>query len=189
VAAVGSGLFAVSLIAPSYMDLSGAIRAARTTRHPELLRNAVIAAEASSAPLAATFAQQLAKGYTIRHHPPSRHLTRQLREFLVAKAINVRYPNDQILATYMEHVYMGPGIEGMEAAARAYVGKTTRDLDAAECALLAGMIRSPSSYSPLRHADRAIQRRNDVLNRMLQRGVINQRAFETAIIQPLRPAA
>ena len=132
---------------------------------------------------------QFAKDYTSRHNKPSRNITFNIREIVLSKAISMRYSPNEILSAYMDHVYLGQGVEGLPAAARVYFGKKPQDLDASECALLAGLIRSPASYSPTHHPDRAVQRRNTVLQRMLESGAITQQTFESATQQRIRPAA
>jgi membrane peptidoglycan carboxypeptidase len=179
----------VVLVGSSYQAASDAIRQSSASNHSEQLRSAVLAAETSQQRSSATIAMQLAKDYTFRCYQPSRNVVYNIREFLLSKAISARYSPDKILSAYMDHVYMGKGIEGLPAAARFYVGKNAQDLDASECALLAGLIRSPAAYSPIRHPDRAVQRRNAILERMLQSGAITRQTFEVATRQGIRPAA
>jgi membrane peptidoglycan carboxypeptidase len=179
----------VVLIGSSFQAASHSIRQSSVSNHPEQLRSAVLAAETSQQRSSATIAMQFAKDYTCRSYRPSRNIVFNIREALLSKAISIRYLPKKILSAYMDHVYMGKGIEGLPAAARFYVGRNAHDLDASECALLAGLIESPGSYSPIHHPDRAIQRRNAVLQRMLQSGAISRQTFEAATRQSIRPAA
>jgi membrane peptidoglycan carboxypeptidase len=180
--AVGVG----SLIGASFRKASEAIRRSSGSNHPELLRRAVLAAEAPRNAGEASITNQFAKDYS--YDRSSRRMTALIRELLLSAAIDTCYSSDDILSAYMNSVYMGKGIAGLPAAARAYLGKSPHDLDAAECALLAGLIRSPTYYSPIQHLDRAVQRRNSVLKRMLETGAISSQTFESAKRRSVRVA-
>ncbi len=94
-------------------------------------------------------------------------LKRKLHEAVMAVQLEDRYSKKTILERYLNTVYFGNGAYGVQAAARTYFGKDAKDLDLAQSALLAGVIRSPEDYDPYRHPDAALARRNEVLARML----------------------
>ncbi|MDI6783319.1 MAG: PBP1A family penicillin-binding protein, partial [bacterium] len=81
-----------------------------------------------------------------------------------------KYSKDQILEIYLNQIYFGHGAYGVEAASNLYFGKSATQLNLAECALLAGLIRAPEYYSPFRNLDRAKKRRKHVISRMLEEG-------------------
>ena len=93
---------------------------------------------------------------------------RKLQELIVAERIEGAYTKEQILELYLNKVYFGDGLYGAEAAARGYFGKRASELDVPEAALLAGLVKSPSSYAPTVSLPRATARRNVVLQAMLE---------------------
>ena len=95
---------------------------------------------------------------------------RKLKEIIVAAYLENLYSKQEILEMYLNKVYFGDGLHGVEAAARGYFGKPAAELDVAEAALLAGLIQSPSSYAPTVNLDRAVARRNVVLQTMVELG-------------------
>jgi len=134
---------------------------------------------------ASTISLQLPRN--IRATSRERKLKRKLRDLVLALQIEKRYSKDQILEFYLNQVYLGSGAYGVKAAARTYFGKDDlNDLTLAECALLAGLPRAPSLYSPLRHPDRALKRRNWVLRRMLEAGYIDREVYEKTRSEPVR---
>ena len=112
-------------------------------------------------------------------------LKREFRELRTAIQLERHFSNDQILTIYMNRAYFGPGIYGVENAAETYFGKQADDLSAAQAALLAGLHWSPSHFSPKNHPDRALQRRNTVIEAMAQRGAISQQEAAVAKLAPL----
>jgi 1A family penicillin-binding protein len=111
---------------------------------------------------------------------------RKLKEVILAAYIEKMYAKDEILELYLNKVYFGGGLYGVEAAARGYFGKSASDVDVAEAALLAGLIQSPSSYAPSVNLDRAIARRNVVLQAMVSAGAIDRAAADRARRSPVR---
>jgi len=103
-----------------------------------------------------------------------RTLERKVREALLAFQLEARTDKDQVLETYLNTVYFGHGSYGVESAARNYFGKSASQLDLAECALLAGLVRSPGRYSPIDEPEVAIERRGVVLSKMRDLGYISQ---------------
>lgn len=132
---------------------------------------------------ASTITQQLARQDLISRE---RTFQRKLREWLVAVRLEQSFSKDQILEMYLNKVYFGDGFYGVEAASRGYFGKPSSELDVAEAALLAGIIRSPSYYPPTGNPDRALTRRAVVLQLMRDNGAIDDAVYEAARAEPLR---
>jgi penicillin-binding protein 1A len=118
-----------------------------------------------------TITQQLTK---VLFLTPDKSLERKLKEAILALELERRYPKDRILEMYLNQVYFGHGAYGVEAAARTYFGKSVSELTVRESALLAGLPRAPSTYSPFEHADAARRRREVVLRRMVEYGVLKE---------------
>ena len=118
---------------------------------------------------------------------------RKAREALMSVILDVRYPKDRILEVYLNEVYLGQrgsvAICGMQAAARYYLGRNVSDLSLAESATLAGLIRNPGGYNPFAHADRAVARRDLVLDAMQELGLADKQAVARAKAEPLRLAS
>lgn len=106
--------------------------------------------------------------------------TRKLQEALLALRIEREYTKEQILELYLNKMYFGAGLYGAEAAALGYFGKGARDLTVDEAALIAGLVKSPSTLAPTVNLDRAVARRNVVLQAMRDNGAIDQAAYEQA---------
>ena len=116
-----------------------------------------------------TITQQLTK---VLFLTPDKSLERKLKEAVLALELERRYSKDRILEMYLNQVYFGQGAYGVEAAARTYFGKPVSDLDLGEAALLAWLPRAPSAYSPFDHPAAAKRRREVVLNRMVDAGLL-----------------
>lgn len=116
-------------------------------------------------------------------------LRRKLREAALALRLTRRYTKDEILAFYLNEAYYGNMAYGVEAAAQAYFGKSVRDLDLAECALLAGLPQAPAAYNPLLDLPRAKARQSVVLDLMVEAGVITSAEADLARAEPLAFAA
>ena len=104
--------------------------------------------------------------------------TRKVQEVLLALRIEHQYTKDQILELYLNKMYFGAGLYGAEAAALGYFGKPARELSVAEAALLAGLVKSPSTWAPSVNMERAVARRNVVLQAMRDQGDIDQATFD-----------
>jgi len=98
---------------------------------------------------------------------------RKIKEALLALKVEQEYSKDEILALYLNWVYFGSGAYGIEAAARDYFGKSALELNVQEGALLAGLIQSPSQYSPRSHPEAALRRRSMVLDAMVETGSLD----------------
>ncbi|MFH1886454.1 MAG: penicillin-binding protein 1A [Pseudomonadota bacterium] len=134
---------------------------------------------------ASTITQQLAKNLFLS---PDKTLTRKLREAMLALQLERRYTKDEILERYLNLIYYGSGAYGASMAARTFFGKSLGDLSLAECALIAGMPKSPSRYSPLVSPDRAKKRRDVVLSQMFGLDWISREEYEKAVAEPVKTA-
>lgn len=133
-----------------------------------------------------TITQQLARDVLLsKEERDSRSLTRKLREAVLALRMTRTYSKDQTLEMYLNEVYFGQLAYGVEAAARVYFGKSARDLDLAESALLAGLIQSPAAYNPLVNLDAARSRQQIVLGLMVKDGFIAAANAQLAQAEPL----
>jgi penicillin-binding protein 1A len=130
-----------------------------------------------------TITQQLARQSFLSRDKTFR---RKLKEVILAGYIEGEYTKDQILEMYLNKVYFGDGLYGVEAAARGYLGKSASDLTVDEAALLAGLIQSPSSYAPTVNLDRALARRSIVLQTMVNSGAIDASTAERARKAPVK---
>ena len=124
-----------------------------------------------------TITQQLARQSFLTR---DKYYKRKLQEVILAAYIEKMYDKNEILEMYLNKVYFGGGLYGVEAASRGYFGKPCRELTLDEAALLAGLIQSPSSYAPSVNMDRAVARRAVVLQAMVSAGVIEQAAADRA---------
>jgi penicillin-binding protein 1B len=135
-----------------------------------------------------TLTQQLVKNLYLS---PERTLRRKANEAVMAVILDARYSKDEILETYLNEIYLGRrgaiAITGVGEAARYYFGKEVADLDLAESATIAGMIRAPNAYSPFRNSARTLERRNLILKLMREEGKIDAAALAAATAQPLTP--
>jgi penicillin-binding protein 1A len=116
-----------------------------------------------------TITQQLAK---VLFLTPDRSLERKLKEAILALELERRYTKDRILEMYLNHIYFGHGAFGVEAASRTFFGKPVIALTVGEAALLAGLPKAPSTYSPFEHPEAAVRRRSIVLGRMVEVGTL-----------------
>ncbi|HTH03949.1 MAG TPA: PBP1A family penicillin-binding protein [Vicinamibacterales bacterium] len=130
-----------------------------------------------------TITQQLARASL----SSERTYDRKIREILLAAQIEQRYTKAQILEQYLNTVYLGDGYYGVEAASQGYFGKSALDLEPHEAALLAALVRSPSSDAPSLAPARALKRRNLVLRLMRRQGLLSEQAWQNASALPLPP--
>ena len=133
-----------------------------------------------------TITQQLVKNYYLT---PERTIVRKLTEVVMAVLLDLHYEKDQILESYINEVYLGQegprAIHGFALAARHYFDTPIEQLGLHQQALLVGMIKGPSLYNPLRNPERALERRNVVLDVMAEQGVISQEHALVARAMPL----
>src|SRR2546426_1027859 len=116
-----------------------------------------------------TITQQLTK---VLFLTPDKSLERKMKEAALALELERRYSKDRILEMYMNQIYFGNGAYGVEAAARTYFGKSVSELSVKDAALIAGLPRAPSTYSPFEHPEAAKRRREVVLRRLVEYGAV-----------------
>ena len=133
-----------------------------------------------------TITQQLAKNLFLR---PERTITRKLEEVVYAVWLEQRFTKDEILELYINRVYFGGGTYGVEAASRRYFGKSARFVTLPQAALLAGLLKAPSRYSPRRSVKLASARVDEVLENMVQAGYLSPEQARNASQQPLMLSA
>jgi penicillin-binding protein 1A len=129
-----------------------------------------------------TITQQVAKSMFLS---PERSYIRKIREALLAYKIDHYLTKEEILTLYLNQIYLGHGTYGIEAASQGYFGKSARHLTLPEAALLAGLPKAPSNYSPFLYMDKARQRQTYVLERMVEDGYITPREKQEAIAAPV----
>jgi penicillin-binding protein 1A len=126
---------------------------------------------------------QLARGLFLT---PEFSLSRKLKEMLLAIQIEKKYTKDQIITFYLNKIFLGGSIYGVEAAARYYFGKPVREVNPAEAALIAGIIPNPNGlYSIFKRRDNVLKRRNYVLLKMLLLKLISVQEYQQALAVPL----
>lgn len=124
-----------------------------------------------------TITQQLAKNTLLSGE---KTLKRKIKEMHLARLIEKQYTKEQILEMYLNAIYYGNGVYGIDSAAKNYFGKKPSELTAAEGAMLAGIVKNPSAYSPKNNVDKAISRRDLVLSLMHSQGYLSENEYEEA---------
>ncbi len=135
-----------------------------------------------------TITMQLARNIFPETLTREKTIVRKLKEARVAMAIERAYEKDRILELYLNQIYLGSGAYGVETAAQRYFGKSVKDVSVAEAAMLAALPKAPERYNPRRFADRAIQRRNTVIELMRRAGVVTSSDASLAKAFPLQLA-
>ena len=158
----------------SGVDIKGLVRA--------IIKNVIKRRYAEGA---STLTQQLAKTLFLTHR---KTITRKIREAILALQLERRYTKDEILALYLNQIYLGSGAYGVGAAARTYFGSDLSQLTLSQCALIAGLPKAPSRYSPIVNPDLAYKRRNIVLAQMLAIQAIDEQAYHVARNEPITTA-
>ena len=125
-----------------------------------------------------TITQQVTKSFLLT---PERTYKRKLKEAILAYRIEKNFSKDEILFLYLNQIYLGHGAYGVESASENYFGKHAKDLNLAECSMLAGLPQAPSKYSPFSFPDKAKQRQIYVLNRMKEDNLITNLEATEAI--------
>ncbi len=133
-----------------------------------------------------TITQQLVKNYFLT---PEKSLKRKLKEIYLAIKLESQWTKDEILETYLNIIYMGQSgafqVRGFGAAADIYFGKLLPNLNLAECSLLAGLLNNPAQNNPWKKAEKALNRRNTVLKKMLDLKLIGETEYAAALIVEL----
>lgn len=131
---------------------------------------------------ASTITQQVAKSMLLT---PEKKYSRKLKEAILATRMEKALSKDEILYIYLNQIYLGAGSYGVQLAAETYFSKDVDKLNLAEMAMLAGLPKAPSIYSPIKHLDRAKQRQAYVLERMVKEGYITQAEADHARNTPI----
>ncbi len=160
----------------SGLDYYGIIRAAVTN-----LKNKL---DGQGGPLvgASTITQQVAKNFLLSS---SQTIDRKIKEAMLSLRIEQAYSKDKILELYLNEIYFGLGAYGVASAALTYFDKSVHELTLAETAYLAALPKGPNNYNPFRHPDRAVERRNWVIDRMVENGYATKEEGEAAKKEPL----
>jgi penicillin-binding protein 1A len=132
-----------------------------------------------------TITQQVVKTMLLS---PERTMRRKVQEIILARQLTQKLSKEEVLALYLNQIYYGHGRYGCEEAARYYFGKSVRDIDLAEAAVLAGLPQSPERLSPRKHPDAAKTRQRYVLGQMAEHGFIDRATADRIAAQPIRLA-
>lgn len=130
---------------------------------------------------ASTITQQVVKQLLLS---PERSYERKLKEVILARQLESKLRKEEILELYLNEIYFGAGAYGLVAAAQTYFGVGVQDLTIAQSALLAGLAKAPSRYSPRTNPERAITRQRYVLRRMLEEDLITADEYQGAVAEP-----
>lgn len=134
---------------------------------------------------ASTITMQLARN-SFSELMTQKTLHRKLVEVMLSRRIEKTYTKDQILEFYVNRIFFGSGMYGVELASQSYFGKPAIDMTLSESAMLAGIIRGPNAFSPFRHEEKALSERDTVLKRMLSGGIIDQSEHDAALEESIR---
>ena len=129
--------------------------------------------------------QQVVKNLVLS---PERTMRRKVQEIILARQLSEKLSKEEVLGLYLNQIYYGHGRYGCEEAARYYFGKSVRDINLAEAALLAGLPQSPERLSPRKHPDAAKTRQRYVLGQMAQHGYIDLATADRVAAEPIRLA-
>ncbi len=131
-----------------------------------------------------TITQQVAKNLFLTSQ---KNIKRKVQELLLAFWLDYKFSKDQILALYLNRVYLGAGTYGIEAASQKYFQKSSRDLNLHEAAIIAGMLKAPSRYNPIASKERALDRAKVVLQNMVDNNAITEAEKEKALKMRIGP--
>ncbi len=132
-----------------------------------------------------TLTQQVAKNVFLTQ---KKTIKRKLQELLLAFWLEHKFTKDEILTIYLNRVYLGSGTYGVEAASQRYFNKTSRDLTLTQAAVIAGLLKAPSKYSPANNLELARKRSSIVLDNMVRAGFISEERATMAKKSPIMPA-
>jgi len=135
-----------------------------------------------------TITMQLARNLYTKKIGFQKNINRKLREILTALQIERTYSKREILEMYLNMAYFGHGVYGIQSAARKYFGKDVSELTPEESATLIALLKSPAYYSPFRHPERSMKRRNLVLYNMLTQGYLTQAEYDSLKQLPVQVA-
>ncbi|MEM8701127.1 MAG: penicillin-binding protein 1A [Pseudomonadota bacterium] len=131
---------------------------------------------------ASTITQQVAKNFLLTN---DLSIVRKIKEAILSLRIEQAYTKDEILELYLNENFFGLGAYGIAAAALIYYDKSVHELELDEVAYMAALLKAPNNYHPFRHTDRAIARRNYVLDRMVEDGFVSFEEGEAAKKKPI----
>jgi len=129
-----------------------------------------------------TITMQLARNMFLS---PQKTYVRKINEILLALQIEKELTKDEIMALYLNKIYLGQRAYGVASAAQVYYGKELDELTLPEMAMIAGLPKAPSTLNPITNPERAFERRKHVLDRMLQQEFISQEAYDAAATSPI----
>lgn len=129
-----------------------------------------------------TITMQVAKNYYLS---PERTIKRKLTEVFLARKIEQNLTKEEILTLYVNKIFLGKNAYGIAAAAKIYYNKSVAELTIGQMAMIAGLPKAPSKYNPVANPERALERRNWILGRMLQLGYINQQEYQSGTAEPI----
>lgn len=132
---------------------------------------------------ASTITQQVMKNFLLSG---DRRIERKIKEIILATRLEETLPKDRILELYMNEIFLGQNSYGVTAAAQTYFNKTLGELAPHEAAFLASLPKAPSDFHPVRRKDRLLERRNFVLEEMMENGYITEAVYRDEVAQPLR---
>jgi penicillin-binding protein 1A len=133
-----------------------------------------------------TITQQVARNMFLTSE---RRLARKIKEAILSVRLEKHFTKEDILGLYLNHIYLGQGSYGVQAAALTYFGRPIEQLNLLECAVLAGLPKAPTAYSPSQHPDKALRRARYVLDRMAENRFITKEQARAAAGLPLRLAS
>ena len=147
-----------------------------------LLRAAIhLAKTGEKGPGGSTITMQVARNFFLSN---DKTYDRKIREIFLSFKIESQLAKDQILELYINKIYLGNRSYGFAAASTVYYGKQISDIDLAEASMMAGLPKAPSRFNPIVNPERAVQRRNYVLGRMLDLDMIDQNAYNETVVLP-----
>ena len=132
-----------------------------------------------------TITQQVVKNLILT---PERSISRKVKEIIIARELEQKLTKEDILWLYLNEIYLGHGVNGVEEAAKLYFGKPASKLEIHEAAVLAGITQSPERLSPRKHPERALKRRAFVLRQLWEKGFIDEATYRAADQKPLELA-
>ena len=147
-----------------------------------IVRAALVQVQGGHVQGASTITQQVAKNFLLTNE---RSYDRKIKEALLSFKIESTYSKEKILELYLNEIYLGLGNYGVAASALNYFGKSVHELTVAECAYLAALPKGPNNYQPFTHTERAVERRNWVIDRMVENGYVSKPDGEKAKSSPL----
>lgn len=174
----------LSSVSPHFLNALLAREDSRFYRHHGIDRYGLIRAwirnlkEGETVQGASTITMQLTR---MSYGLTDRTLQRKLLEMAIARRVEKHYSKDEILSQYVNRIFLGTGMNGIEQAAQGYFGKSSAELSLPEAAMIAGVIRAPNGFSPFRHYETALREMRSTLARMEDEGMISKADLEVLI--------